>query len=84
MVSILFSIQVYPTLPLMVANSLTGILSGIVGASGNFGGIIFAIIFRYNGKDYARVFWIIGAIGIALNIALIWVRPIPKNQIGGR
>merc|ERR1711939_913157 len=33
-----------------------GILSGIIGATGNLGGIIFAIIFRYNGKDYAKVF----------------------------
>ncbi|KAF2126267.1 nitrate transporter-like protein [Dothidotthia symphoricarpi CBS 119687] len=61
-----------------------GILSGIVGASGNFGGIIFAIIFRYHGKNYAQVFWIIGIIVIILNTAFMWVRPIPKGQIGGR
>lgn len=61
-----------------------GILSGLVGASGNLGGIIFAIIFRYNGANYARVFWIMGIIVIALNLAFVWVRPIPKGQIGGR
>ncbi|CAI6337652.1 unnamed protein product [Periconia digitata] len=61
-----------------------GILSGLVGASGNLGGVIFAIIFRYNGTHYARVFWIIGVIIIALNLIFIWVRPIPKGQIGGR
>jgi NNP family nitrate/nitrite transporter-like MFS transporter len=61
-----------------------GILSGIVGASGNLGGIIFAIIFRYNGTHYARVFWIMGVMVIALNLIWIWVRPIPKGQIGGR
>lgn len=66
------------------ANSFTGILSGIVGASGNLGGIIFAIIFRYHGTNYAQVFWIMGIIVIALNLAFTWVRPIPKGQIGGR
>lgn len=61
-----------------------GILSGIVGATGNLGGIIFAIIFRYNGKDYAKVIWIIGAISIGVNVAVSWIRPVPKHQIGGR
>ncbi|KAF2270169.1 nitrate transporter-like protein [Lojkania enalia] len=61
-----------------------GILSGLVGASGNLGGIIFAIIFRYNHTHYARVFWIMGIIVIALNVMFVWVRPIPKHQIGGR
>lgn len=61
-----------------------GILSGIVGATGNFGGIIFAIIFRYHPGQYSRVFWIMGCIIIALNVSLAWVRPIPKGQIGGR
>jgi NNP family nitrate/nitrite transporter-like MFS transporter len=61
-----------------------GIVSGFVGAAGNFGGIIFAIIFRYNGTHYARVFWLMGIIIIALNLLFIWVRPIPKGQIGGR
>ncbi|KAF2007934.1 MFS general substrate transporter [Amniculicola lignicola CBS 123094] len=61
-----------------------GIVSGFTGAAGNFGGIIFAIIFRYNGKDYAKVFWIIGVITVALNLAVGWIKPIPKGQIGGR
>ncbi|USP77907.1 uncharacterized protein yc1106_05181 [Curvularia clavata] len=61
-----------------------GVLSGIVGATGNFGGIIFAIIFRYHKTDYAKVFWISGIMIIALNCIFLWVRPIPKGQIGGR
>lgn len=61
-----------------------GVVSGFIGAAGNFGGIIFAIIFRYNGTHYARVFWIMGVMIIALNLMFIWVRPIPKGQIGGR
>lgn len=61
-----------------------GILSGIVGATGNLGGIIFAIIFRYHGKNYAKVIWIIGGISIGVNLAVCWIRPVPKHQIGGR
>ncbi|KAG9236037.1 putative nitrate transporter [Amylocarpus encephaloides] len=60
-----------------------GILSGIVGATGNLGGIIFAVIFRYNGKHYSRVIWIIGAISIGVNLAVSWIRPVPRGQIGG-
>jgi NNP family nitrate/nitrite transporter-like MFS transporter len=61
-----------------------GILSGIIGACGNLGGIIFAIIFRYNGVHYAKAFWIIGAISIAVNLSVSWIRPIPRGQIGGQ
>ena len=61
-----------------------GILSGIVGASGNLGGIIFAIIFRYNGVHYDKAIWIIGAISISVNVLCSWIRPVPKGQVGGR
>jgi NNP family nitrate/nitrite transporter-like MFS transporter len=61
-----------------------GVVSGFTGASGNFGGIIFAIIFRYNGKDYGKVFWIIGVMTIGINLLVCWIKPIPKGQIGGR
>lgn len=60
-----------------------GILSGIVGACGNLGGIIFAIIFRYNGVHYDKAIWMIGAISIGINVAVSWIRPVPKGQIGG-
>lgn len=61
-----------------------GIVSGCTGAAGNLGGIVFAIIFRYNKKDYGKVFWIIGVMTIAINVSVAWIRPIPKGQIGGR
>ncbi|KAK5132968.1 hypothetical protein LTR08_008331 [Meristemomyces frigidus] len=61
-----------------------GIVSGFTGACGNLGGIIFAIIFRYNGKDWPKTFWIIGVITIAMNLAVCWIKPIPRGQIGGR
>lgn len=61
-----------------------GIVSGVTGAAGNFGGVIFAIIFRYLGNDYGKAFWIIGVITIAVNLLVCWIKPIPKGQIGGR
>jgi MFS transporter, NNP family, nitrate/nitrite transporter len=61
-----------------------GIVSGVTGAAGNFGGIIFAIIFRYHPTDRSKVMWIIGVMTIGINLALSWIQPIPKGQIGGR
>lgn len=61
-----------------------GIISGVTGATGNLGGIVFAIIFRYIGTNYGKTFWIIGVITIAINLAVCWINPIPKGQIGGR
>ncbi|KAA8894893.1 major facilitator superfamily domain-containing protein [Sphaerosporella brunnea] len=58
-----------------------GILSGIVGASGNLGGIIFAIVFRYNGNHYGRSIWIIGVIMLAVNLCVSWISPIPRGQL---
>lgn len=64
------------------ANILSiGIVSGIVGGFGNLGGIVFAIIFRYNGSSYGRSMWIIGVISVAANFAVSWIRPVPKSQI---
>lgn len=61
-----------------------GIISGVTGASGNLGGIVFAIIFRYQGKDYGRGIWVIGIMTVVINLLVCWIRPIPRNQIGGR
>jgi NNP family nitrate/nitrite transporter-like MFS transporter len=58
-----------------------GIVSGIVGGFGNLGGIIFAIIFRYNGTHYGRSLWIIGVISLGANLAVSWIRPVPKSQM---
>ncbi|KAJ5097201.1 Major facilitator superfamily domain general substrate transporter [Penicillium angulare] len=56
-----------------------GIVSGIVGGFGNLGGIIFAIIFRYNGSQYGRSMWIMGAIALGANVAVGWIRPVAKT-----
>jgi NNP family nitrate/nitrite transporter-like MFS transporter len=63
-----------------------GVLSGLTGAGGNLGGVVFAVVFRFmdGGTDYAKAFWVIGAIHIVLNLAVVWVPPIPKGQVGGR
>lgn len=37
-----------------------GVLSGTIGAVGNLGGVIYAVVFRYHGTNYAESFWIIG------------------------
>ncbi|KAB5580601.1 nitrate transporter [Coniochaeta sp. 2T2.1] len=62
-----------------------GILSGVTGAGGNLGGVVFAIIFRFmgGGTDYAKAFWVIGVMHIGINLAVCWIRPLPKGQIGG-
>lgn len=61
-----------------------GIVSGVTGAAGNLGGIIFAIIFRYQGKHFATAFWAIGVFTIGVNLLVSWIKPIPAGQIGGR
>lgn len=62
-----------------------GIVSGITGAGGNLGGVVFAVIFRFTGAgtDYAKAFWVIGVIHIAVNLAVSWIRPLPRGQVGG-
>lgn len=61
-----------------------GLVSGIIGATGNLGGIVFSIIFRFEGSNYAKSIWITGIITILLNLVTCWIKPLPKGQIGGR
>jgi MFS transporter, NNP family, nitrate/nitrite transporter len=61
-----------------------GIVSGVTGAAGNLGGIVFAVIFRYHPGRQGKVIWIIGIMTAAINLSLCWIKPIPKGQIGGR
>jgi len=62
-----------------------GILSGLTGAGGNLGGVIFAIIFRFmdHGSNYAKGFWVMGCIQLGVSLAVSWIPPLPKGQIGG-
>ncbi|RYP21757.1 hypothetical protein DL767_009186 [Monosporascus sp. MG133] len=63
-----------------------GVISGLTGAGGNLGGVVFAVIFRFmdSGTGYSRAFWIIGIMMLGLNLCLCWVPPLPRGQIGGR
>jgi len=61
-----------------------GIVSGAVGGIGNFGGIIGAIIFRYDGTSYGKSIYILGFMTIAIHVLTCWIPPLPKGQIGGR
>ena len=65
-------------------DSIPGLITGLTGAAGDLGGIVFLLIYRYSETDYARVFWIVGIIIIAGNLLVSWIRPIPKGQLGGR
>ncbi|KAF9007402.1 nitrate transporter [Cyathus striatus] len=53
-----------------------GVMSGLVGSFGNLGGIIFALVFRFQ-TEVGKAFWIMGVICIAINVLLIAV-PVPK------
>jgi NNP family nitrate/nitrite transporter-like MFS transporter len=59
---------------------LPGVVSGVVGGMGNFGGVIFAIIFRYNGTNFALSLWVIGVISIAATFAVSWIRPVSGRE----
>jgi NNP family nitrate/nitrite transporter-like MFS transporter len=45
-------------------------MSGLVGSFGNLGGIIFALVFRFQ-TQVGRAFWIMGVITIGINALLI-------------
>lgn len=64
--------------------SSNGVVSGFVGASGNLGGIMFALVFRYFPSDTNKALWIIGAVIMALQAVTFWIPPVSKSQIGGR
>ncbi|KAJ7659074.1 nitrate/nitrite porter, partial [Mycena polygramma] len=52
-----------------------GVMTGIVGAMGNLGGIFFALIFRFQTAS-GKAFWIIGVISMAINVLLVFI-PVP-------
>ncbi|CAK7220551.1 hypothetical protein SBRCBS47491_004226 [Sporothrix bragantina] len=73
-----------------------GIVSGLTGAAGNVGGVLFSVVFRFETIilidndlvipsliNYGRSLWIIGVVHIAVNLAVCCIPPIPRNQIGG-
>ncbi|KAI9891176.1 MAG: hypothetical protein M1814_003019 [Vezdaea aestivalis] len=57
-----------------------GLISGVTGASGCLGGIVFLIVNRYSGSDYPRMYWIIGVMIIAINLGVSFIPPVPKEK----
>lgn len=64
--------------------SASGLITGVTGAAGNLGGIVYLLIARYNDTGYARVFWVVGIINIVSSVLVAWIRPIPKRQLDAR
>jgi NNP family nitrate/nitrite transporter-like MFS transporter len=50
-----------------------GIVSGVTGASGNVGGVLFNLAFLFLGADYHKALWIIGVCCLGLNLAVTWI-----------
>jgi len=48
-------------------------MSGLVGSCGNLGGIIFALVFRFQ-AEAGKGFWITGIMCIVINILLLAIR----------
>ena len=63
--------------------SANGVLSGLTGAGGNLGGILFSLIFRFmdNGTDYAKGLWVIGLVHFGVSLAVSWILLLPKGRI---
>ncbi|KAK4239709.1 major facilitator superfamily domain-containing protein [Achaetomium macrosporum] len=61
-----------------------GIVSGLTGAGGNLGGVLFAVVFRFmdGGTDYAKGFWVIGVLNLVVCAAVSWIPPLRKGRVG--
>lgn len=57
-----------------IASRSNGLMSGIVGATGNAGGIVYALIWRFQAaKSSGRPFWISGILCTSLNLLLMLI-----------
>ncbi|OSX68190.1 hypothetical protein POSPLADRAFT_1043315 [Postia placenta MAD-698-R-SB12] len=56
-----------------------GFMTGIVGAVGNLGGVIFALIWRMQPMPYGKAFWISGVFAIGLNALIVPIQP-PRDK----
>ncbi|KAJ3268995.1 hypothetical protein HDV01_001950 [Terramyces sp. JEL0728] len=56
-----------------------GVVSGMVGAFGNLGGIIFGLVYRFNGTNYFKGTLINGIIILAFHLLVFWI-PIKGRQ----
>ncbi|KAL4078756.1 major facilitator superfamily domain-containing protein [Scleroderma yunnanense] len=51
-----------------------GFMSGIVGGMGNLGGIVYALVFRFQPVPVGKAFWITGIIAMGINLLISIVR----------
>ncbi|KAF8137710.1 major facilitator superfamily domain-containing protein [Boletus edulis] len=51
-----------------------GFMSGMVGGMGNFGGIVFAMVFRFQPVPVGKAFWISGIIAMVINLLISVIR----------
>ncbi|KAI0695731.1 major facilitator superfamily domain-containing protein [Cytidiella melzeri] len=51
--------------------SSNGLMTGTVGSMGNFGGICFALVWRYQPLPYGKAFWIAGIVTVVRSVALL-------------
>ena len=58
-----------------------GLITGVTGAAGDLGGIVYLLIARFQGVHYAKVFWVVGIVNIGLSLLVAWIRPVPKGQV---
>ena len=63
---------------------ISGVISGLAGAFGTLGGVVFSGITRAYGFDFHRTLWIMGIWVLITHALTVWVRPISKRQLGGR
>ncbi|KAI5452803.1 hypothetical protein NCC49_000548 [Naganishia albida] len=56
-----------------------GIMSGLVGATGNMGGVLFSVGYRFT--NYHKGTWILGVVAVAIGVGMTVVRPIPRKQL---
>ena len=51
-----------------------GMVSGIVGAGGNIGGMLFGFLFKSSAITYVQAFWMIGIAVIAVSLVVLVTR----------
>lgn len=61
-----------------------GLITGVTGAAGDLGGIVYLLIARYNGTYYVKVFRIVGIAIIAASLMVASIQPVPKGQLKTR
>ncbi|GAA5858828.1 hypothetical protein JCM8547_005004 [Rhodosporidiobolus lusitaniae] len=67
----------YALLP-HVNSTLNGAMGGVVGASGNLGGIVGTTILRYS--SIPKTIWVMGVISICVGLCIPFIDPIPSKD----